>query len=282
MRTFPIIIIVATLSAMVILGGCAKHRIEKEFEFDQEITQVVANVDSGGLHLTSGPASPTAQSKVDLELTYRGSDEPKYRVTVVESTLYIDLECDRLFSCGGQFDVVVPAKASADLETGSGGIEVRNMRGAMQLKTGSGGIDVQNVENGVDARTGSGGIDVSRVTGEVKAITGSGGIQLNQVGGNIDLDTGSGSIKGHHLGGLEVHAETGSGSIDVDFDIAPQMANLSTGSGSIGIAVPSGTYHVDAETHSGAVDIEGITNDAAADHIIVARTGSGSISITGF
>lgn len=269
---------------LFLLVGCEEHQIDKLYRLSEMyplengITGVVANVDSSDLRLTQHGAAPV----VDLALTYRGTSEPDYEVVVEGTVLRITVDCDGVRFCGGEIDILMPSPVEAILETGSGGIETNHTLDTTRVTTGSGGIDIRNAVGLVEAKTGSGGIRIGGVKGNLTAETGSGGIRVAQIEGDVDLVTGSGGIEGEQLRAPFASAETGSGSIELGFDLAPALIDAQTSSGGVSIRVPSGDYAVDAETSSGSVDIVGISRVSGAPNRIVAHTSSGSIDIVGF
>lgn len=211
------------------------------------------------------------------------------------------------------YDITAPASTSATLSTGSGDLHVEGLQGSVRLDTGSGSIEANGVGQGLHATTGSGDITVRAVQGEARLQTGSGSIHAWELNGPATLSTGSGDIT--LAGGAQsTRADTGSGTIhatDVrgDFrartgsgDVSAQGAlpdghrwELSTGSGSIDLGLPSGTHaHVDLQTDSGSIHSDlpvqvqgklnthhmtGLLGGANATAWLSVRTGSGDIRI---
>jgi len=102
-------------------------------------------------------------------------------------------------------------------ETGSGGLELRNVHGSLQADTGSGSIKADG-----------------EATGEWRLHAGSGSVQLRlpqNASFNLNARTGSGSINLNHpvtvegsIGRKEIHGKVGSGGVPVQVE---------TGSGNI-------------------------------------------------
>ena len=107
----------------------------------------------------------------------------------------------------------------------------------VHAETGSGGLDLHNVRGSLEARAGSGGIHADgEPTGEWVLNTGSGGVELrfpHNASFDLNAHTGSGSINVSQpvtvqgaMGKKEIHGKVGGGGVPV---------NVQTGSGSISI-----------------------------------------------
>jgi hypothetical protein len=125
--------------------------------------------------------------------------------------------------------VEVPAGMAAEIEDGSGEIDLANL-GAVRIKDGSGGI-VGNDLASVRIEDGSGEIQLTDIRGEVDIEDGSGEIELANIDGLIEIEDGSGEItvrtsKSH------VRISDQSGSISVR-DVAGDFIVQDDGSGSI-------------------------------------------------
>lgn len=90
--------------------------------------------------------------------------------------------------------VRMPMQLNLEVKDGSGGLDVRNVRGDIMLEDGSGSITMEDVGGRIEINDGSGGLNVSRAGGDVSIIDGSGGIKVRGVAGSVVIDDGSGSI----------------------------------------------------------------------------------------
>jgi lia operon protein LiaG len=165
-------------------------------------------------------------------------------------------------------------RGAMTLDTGSGGVEVTDMTGDLVLDSGSGGATLDGVRGGkLNLDIGSGSlrgreIDVSELVADV----GSGGIRLSGVKTpRLHLETGSGGSDVELLGpvqdiqveagsggvtlrlpatlGAMVDIETGSGSIDTDFEVKVQRMERHALRGTVG----DGRGRVKIEAGSGTV-----------------------------
>ncbi|WP_259404781.1 DUF4097 domain-containing protein [Microbispora sp. H10830] len=108
--------------------------------------------------------------------------------------------------------------------------------------------------------------------------TGSGDIHLRALSNPIKAKVGSGDLEGAGLTGTDLTVEAGSGDTTLKYAAAPDSIDLVTGSGTAKITLPGGPYDVDAQAKSGDVTVS-VTADQNAPHKIVARAGSGDISL---
>lgn len=182
----------------------------------------------------------------------------------------------------GQLNVDVSAsrtrishiRGSLSLDSGSGGVEVSDVTGDFILDSGSGGASVDGIRGGkLQMDVGSGSlrgrsIDVT----DFRADVGSGGVKLSAVKTpTLHLDSGSGSTEVELLsspddvsieagsGGVTLRLpaatsaaldiETGSGSIDTDFDVKLTKMERRALRGTIG----SGKGRIRIESGSGSV-----------------------------
>ncbi len=143
----------------------------------------------------------------------------------------------------------------------------------------------------INSQTGSGSQTIGNFDGAVRAQTGSGSIRIERAGGSLHAQTGSGNIQAESVGG-EVHAQTGSGSVDVR-QIARADVNVQTGSGSVTLTLPpDAAYTLNAQTGSGAISTSQpltMQGRVSRNHVtgtvrgggnnVYVRTGSGSITI---
>ncbi|MFC6084656.1 DUF4097 family beta strand repeat-containing protein [Sphaerisporangium aureirubrum] len=112
----------------------------------------------------------------------------------------------------------------------------------------------------------------------VRVKTGSGDITLRAIGGDLDAFTGSGEIDANQLAGKRAIAETGSGDVELRFAGVPDDVQVSTGSGTGVVRVPSGSYQVTANTGSGDRTVD-VSTDDVSPHRIVVKTGSGDAKV---
>lgn len=99
-------------------------------------------------------------------------------------------------------DLRVMGTAALDVDDNSGGVEIRDVAGALRVRDGSGELEIENVRGDVTIDDGSGEIDVHDVTGSVTVRDGSGSITARTVGGSVVVERdGSGGIRVVDVGG---------------------------------------------------------------------------------
>ncbi len=168
------------------------------------------------------------------------------------------------------YDVTVPAETTLAARTGSGSVEVGDLRRAVDAHSGSGGITIGRVAGAVTANTGSGSINVAGGA-SLDAHSGSGSIEATAVGGAIKARTGSGTVHIAQAGKGDVDVSSASGSVEVTG--VNGAARVSASSGSVLVeGRPAGSWTVSSS--SGGVTLR-LPQDAAFD--LDARASSGRI-----
>ncbi|MGE5109431.1 MAG: DUF4097 family beta strand repeat-containing protein [Acidobacteriaceae bacterium] len=153
------------------------------------------------------------------------------------------------------FEVWVPHETTLKANSGSGDVDIDNLKSLLTVSTGSGNVKVSQIDGDVRANTGSGDVIMQSVNGNVTGETGSGNVTLSMSGpGNVRLGTGSGDVEAKNVhGGLRIH--TGSGNVHADGDVTSDW-NMETGSGDVSVALPqSAKFELVAQTGSGDLHI---------------------------
>jgi hypothetical protein len=171
------------------------------------------------------------------------------------------------------YDVAVPALTNVNAKTGSGGVDIGDLRGSVETHSGSGGITVGQIAGPVVASTGSGGIRVAGA-GSLNARSGSGSIKATAVAGATTARSGSGGVHITQVakGDLDVSSSSG----EVVITGVDGAARVSASSGGIVVeGRPTGPWSIHAS--SGGVTLR-IPSDAAFD--LDAHVSSGRIEST--
>jgi DUF4097 and DUF4098 domain-containing protein YvlB len=193
---------------------------------------------------------------------------------------------------GSGDQAVAGLKGPVRATTGSGNIRLSDLAGDTRAHTGSGDIEINGVSGMVYAETGSGNIRASGISGSVRASTGSGDVRLEQSANDaVSVRTGSGNLEVRGVAG-PLRAETGSGNImawgdpggdwkletgsgDVTLKLSAQAAfnlHAHTGSGSIETNHP-----ITVQGKVGRTDLRGVVRGGGA--LVNVGTGSGNIRI---
>jgi hypothetical protein len=119
-------------------------------------------------------------------------------------------------------EITAPAETHLDLELGAGNATVRGLSSGVKANVGAGIVDIADVEGEIEARSGAGTIMVHGATGAVRLENGAGAIIYEGTPlGDCRFESGIGVI-GLTLPAdpdVEVHLDTGAGSIDLDCDV---------------------------------------------------------------
>jgi hypothetical protein len=138
--------------------------------------------------------------------------------------------------------VEVPSNIRLDVNDGSGGARLQNV-GALTMRSGSGGVHVDGVAGTADLQTGSGHAELRNVRGDVTMSTGSGGITVSGVSGSVNVrSAGSGGVHVSQVTGSLHLGSIGSGSLTAD-DIGGDLTVDHKGSGSVSYTKVKG--HID-------------------------------------
>ncbi|HEU5156951.1 MAG TPA: DUF4097 family beta strand repeat-containing protein [Streptosporangiaceae bacterium] len=207
----------------------------------------------GDIRIHTGPGTGAA---IHRTIHYHGSRKPQPSQQVTNGVLTFVKGCG---DCSIDYDLTVPASVHVRIRNGGGSIRVADVAAA-------------------DIQAGSGDVNVRNVRGPVRAHTGSGSVRVDSVGAQNDLHTSSGDISAAAVHGGTLLANTGSGSLRLRFDAAPVNVRAVTGSGDLSIELPPGRYRIDSATGSGDKNIN-VPEDPAATAMVYAKTGSGSLRV---
>lgn len=162
-----------------------------------------------------------------------------------------------------------------------GRVSVRTSCGGLVALVGcSGSLRVLvAADSDVAVDTGSGEVDVRGIRGGVTAQTGSGDVTLTDVAGpQVRAETGSGQIDGTGVATRRLRADTGSGDVGLVLTAAPDAVTVETGSGEVDMTVPDEVYAVGTDTGSGESRVT-VRSDAASPRRLRVKTGSGDVRV---
>jgi len=193
------------------------------------------------------------------------------------------------------YTVETPADTEVKAKTGSGGVQVSDVKEAVTASTGSGSVDVENAGDDVSLtvgsgsaraahlggnltfQCGSGAVDFDDVREEIRGTAGSGDIRIDQPRGRVTVRTGSGGIRVNGAA-QDLRANTSSGNIVVSGKPAPEAFwDLGTSSGRLEITVPADAgFALTAHTSSGSVQAGlPIMIEEQSRRVLRARVGDG-------
>ncbi|MDA1082103.1 MAG: DUF4097 family beta strand repeat-containing protein [Gemmatimonadetes bacterium] len=209
--------------------------------------------------------------------------------------------------------VIVPAGRKVDVKVGVGSVRAGGMNGdlgidvasanvsvdghtgTLRLDTGSGGAEVRNMKGDVlSVDVGSGSVSVIGATVNRMALeSGSGGVNVDQVtAAEMTVEVGSGGVRIERSTSERVSVETGSGGVRLELSNSPKSLSVESGSGTVTLVLPANLdAELDISTGSGSIDsdfavqlnrferrrIRGTVGNGTGR--ITVETGSGSVRI---
>jgi Putative adhesin len=145
---------------------------------------------------------------------------------------------------------------SVEATSGSGSIVVRRSGGRVRASTGSGGITADAIGGEFDASAGSGSIAGTGIGGAIRAHTSSGGIEVTQTAaGDVDASSSSGSVRVRGVNG-GVRASTSSGGLNIEGQMAREWRLSSSSGHVIVDVPGTQGMEVDANSNSGSIDVD--------------------------
>jgi hypothetical protein len=173
-------------------------------------------------------------------------------------------------------------KGPANITVGSGAVNASNIGSDVQLRVGSGDAEIANVGGQITGGAGSGNVKFSTVKGVIRFEAGSGDIEIANPGNSIELNTGSGDVT-ITSATADVRAHTSSGDVEIQGDPgASNYWDIHTSSGDVTLNVPgSASFRLHARTGSGDIEADlPISMEGTTDkHELRARLGDGKARV---
>ena len=276
------------LIGSIAASAATEEKLNQRFSVQPGGT-VVVEVDFGSINVSTNATSEVVvdvwrkigrKTRADEEAFLR--DNP---VTLTQDGNTVMIRSHRKtsssWSMGGRnhneakYAISVPARFSARLKTGGGGIDVVDLIGDVGAQTGGGGLSFARLHGPLRGETGGGGVRAVACEGTLTLRTGGGDIEVTGSSGSLDGTTGGGAVSVREFqgparvstggGGLTIEkvqgavdASTGGGSISavLPSEVADTV-KLSTGGGGISVSVPAtAAFDVDAKTSGGRVSTD--------------------------
>ncbi|MGB3544694.1 DUF4097 family beta strand repeat-containing protein [Rubrivirga sp.] len=139
-----------------------------------------------------------------------------------------------------QVTIEIPRRYSANIDLGSGNVDVASLEGDLTVDVGSGNVNVEDVDGDrIVLDTGSGNVRAELLRGNVRIDTGSGNVEVDRVEGELSVDTGSGNVEVGLHSNTASRIDTGSGGAtvrlprgaDLDIDLDGSSVRIDDGLG---------------------------------------------------
>lgn len=201
---------------------------------------------------------------LQASLEWRDDTPPEFRTRLIGNTLLVITSCPaRDNACRIDLDVELPEEADIDARIEAGDITVTGLRGL------------------IDVATDAGTIRLVETRGAARARTGSGDLLLTSVSSRLDVTADAGAITGTEVRSPTIKARSYNEPIDLRFADRPDILEGWTDNGDVTIALPRGSYDIDANSKRGDVEITEVANSGEADSILILQSVRGNITVTG-
>jgi DUF4097 and DUF4098 domain-containing protein YvlB len=170
-------------------------------------------------------------------------------------------------------DVELPRKASAEVHSSGGGVQVSNLQGPVKAKSSGGGVQVADIDADVEASSSGGAVRCERVHGKVTAGSSGGGVDVKAIGGAADLESSGGSVVAEDVGG-DVRASSSGGGVRVQE--ARGSVEAGSSGGSVKVSFAAGNSR-GGRVHSSGGGVA-VQVDPGVGLEIDARSSGGSVS----
>jgi lia operon protein LiaG len=175
---------------------------------------------------------------------------------------------------------VARVDAKVTVDGASMPIRAEDLHGPFHADIGSGSVDVMGSDAELNIDTGSGGVHLRdvRTRENILVDTGSGEVSgENLSAASVAIDTGSGSITLEKVEAKSVTLDTGSGEIDLDLTSDVSTLVVESGSGDVTVSFPRGVgAQLSVETGSGGIRSELALETQVRKHdALIGRIGDG-------
>ncbi|CAM5641669.1 DUF4097 family beta strand repeat-containing protein [Streptomyces avidinii] len=238
---------VAALGTGLLLAGCSlpdglNDRARRTATADATVTEAVTAVRVTQARAGSIEVTPGTGPGVTIRRTvhYGEGAAPTPGQQVAGGVLTFTDGCSA--DCYVDYRLEVPANATVELESTSGGISVTGVAAAAVTAT-------------------------------------SGTVRADRIGGPLKVRTTSGDVTATGLSAASADVRSSSGDARLDFAGAPSSVLAETTSGNVTLKVPRAPYRLAVSTTSGDRDIT-LPDDASAPSSLSAKTTSGDVRIS--
>jgi hypothetical protein len=246
---------VGSAAALVLVAGCgplSMRRLDFDTTESAAVSRVVVRPGSGDV--TVRGTGPTDQVRIKRVLRYHG-DQPDARHEVIGDELVLETECGA--RCSVSYEVTVPPGTAVRGEGGSGTIDLAVV-GEVDLRLGSGDVLVKRAAGAVRVETGSGSVEVDDVRGPATLRASSGDISGRALAGQVDAEAGSGSVTVELSTPVSARAHADSGDVELIVPAGRYRVRAGTRTGETEVQIandPTSSLLLDVGAQSGNVTV---------------------------
>jgi len=256
--------------------GAAKKKFEEKFEKTVSLAkdgEVILENISGSIEVKSwdkgevkidalkiSKASTLAVAKENVKkVKIIVEKEGKTLRITTEYPKKLNKKAKRSLNVSVTYHLLIPAKASAKINSISGSVDLEEIGGAVKVNVVSGKIELRKADKGADCETVSGSLKLQDIDGDAYMKTVSGSIMANRIRGSVKAEVVSGKIELREISEAKlVEGKTISGSVIYEGTINRDgRYSLQTHSGSIKMILPSDSgFDLEAKTFSGRIETD--------------------------
>ncbi|MGR8010745.1 DUF4097 family beta strand repeat-containing protein [Streptomyces hypolithicus] len=232
--------------ALVALSGCgdveAKDAPAEERSFAFSGRTLTIDADETDLELVPADVS-------DVEVTRRADgwvfvgNGPESTWDMADGTLLLRQKCSAMASdCESWHRVKVPRGVAVTVRGDNGSVSAAGFDTALTMRSDNGRVAVQDSS------------------------------------GRLDLTSANGEVVAEGVSSRSVSATSNNGSVQMSFDVVPDLVEAVSDNGEVGLDVPRATYNVQARSDNGEISI-GVSRDPASPHVLRANSANGEVTV---
>lgn len=233
---------------------------------------------------TTGSCSVSAHAKFKGSTTEEARQKAEdYVLMIEEGENSVVIRQPDMTGMTVELEINAPEDVALEIRTGSGDIDVSDMKSGVRISGKSGDVKLKTIEGPIELSTASGDISIQDAITPTLSIDGkSGDISLERVHGNANVRTASGdvSIRGGNARSLSI--ECVSGDVDAELDVPVSgSVSIRTVSGDALIKIPAGSdCRVTVSTLRGDATVRAsLEEEARAEQRVTGKLGDGNGSL---
>ena len=113
----------------------------------------------------------------------------------------------------------------------------------------------------------------------VTVVDNAGEVTVSGIAGAVDVTAAAGHVEGDDLRAPSVRVQASAGAVNLTFAAPPDEVTAHSNAGEVTVAVPSGSYAVDASTKAGARTMN-VPDDPAAKRRLRVSSNAGAVMVT--